>query len=633
MAVSVVFIHIGKQLPDYIYDSIYQSLLINCNSCKHYVIIDDTLIKEFIRKCQLFNLDILTKNNVHSTSIIQPIPISILQNFLNNQSNFQMYTKQLEKYNVSSFRDGFWVSTTSRFFYIQAFMQMFQVSNLFHIENDIMMYESFDNICSTMKSDYSSIWMVQDSPNRVVPSILFFPNADLLLKLTNFIAIHHENSDRFVNDMDILGKFQPKFTLPFDDNSDKLIFDGAAIGQYLGGVDLRNTNYELSPQDYFHNKTVGFVNETSVFKPNTCNFSRTNIETNDHLYPLKMFLCQRFEKISLVANLHIHSKQLYQFSSVFTTNFNDIITGDRVLSLCDFVIATNDIFNFHKGIQKYAKEIVIVKDWNNVNIKLLNSYFINHCNTNNTNTVKLFIYTHIADYFQKYIAPYLVKGIDFALYFHNSDHSFNSNLSPLLELENIKQVFAQNIDHPIHTKLNLLPIGIANSMWKHGNLVELYTVMKNTYYLSKHKNIYVNINPGTFSYRQELLNYINQHKTFTISDSKPYIDYLYELSQHRFCLCIRGNGIDTHRFWEALYLGVIPVIINNKKTNCDYFVQYVKNLGVPLVCISNSNNKDIDSIFKIYNEAYFSHEKYRQILGSSENYIFSSPFLKLSFYQ
>jgi hypothetical protein len=25
-------------------------------------------------------------------------------------------------------------------------------------------------------------------------------------------------------------------------------------------------------------------------------------------------------------------------------------------------------------------------------------------------------------------------------------------------------------------------------------------------------------------------------------------------------ICPRGNGIDTHRVWEALYLGVVPVV-------------------------------------------------------------------------
>lgn len=37
-------------------------------------------------------------------------------------------------------------------------------------------------------------------------------------------------------------------------------------------------------------------------------------------------------------------------------------------------------------------------------------------------------------------------------------------------------------------------------------------------------------------------------------------EYVSALASHRFVLCPRGNGIDTHRMWEALYLGTIPVV-------------------------------------------------------------------------
>lgn len=36
--------------------------------------------------------------------------------------------------------------------------------------------------------------------------------------------------------------------------------------------------------------------------------------------------------------------------------------------------------------------------------------------------------------------------------------------------------------------------------------------------------------------------------------------YARELASHRFVLCPAGNGTDTHRMWEALYVGTIPVV-------------------------------------------------------------------------
>lgn len=36
--------------------------------------------------------------------------------------------------------------------------------------------------------------------------------------------------------------------------------------------------------------------------------------------------------------------------------------------------------------------------------------------------------------------------------------------------------------------------------------------------------------------------------------------FLEEIRNHSFVLCPRGNGIDTHRLWETLYMGSIPIV-------------------------------------------------------------------------
>lgn len=36
--------------------------------------------------------------------------------------------------------------------------------------------------------------------------------------------------------------------------------------------------------------------------------------------------------------------------------------------------------------------------------------------------------------------------------------------------------------------------------------------------------------------------------------------FLNDLRDHSFVLCPRGNGIDTHRLWETLYMGSIPIV-------------------------------------------------------------------------
>jgi hypothetical protein len=58
-----------------------------------------------------------------------------------------------------------------------------------------------------------------------------------------------------------------------------------------------------------------------------------------------------------------------------------------------------------------------------------------------------------------------------------------------------------------------------------------------------------------------------------------FIDYLRGLATYDFCIAPRGVGIDTHRFWEALYMGCIPVITRTEYLECFN--------GLPMLLIEN----------------------------------------------
>ena len=607
---------------------------------------DDSVINDFKNKLLEFDFNLYTKDNFYYNNLLQVIPLSILEN--NYDQKFEEYkTAITNKYqNLSEFRDGFWISTTSRFYYISQLMQIFKLSNVFHIENDIMMYESFNNLYKYIQQEFdlkeiNEICMIKDSPNRVIPSLLFFPNIYSISKLTYFMTNIFKNSEEFVNDMNLLGSFTEQINLPIDithNSKTNIIFDGAALGQYLGGVDFKNIPNSSDLLVQFNNPTKGFINETSIIKPNKFTFINRKVIFDHINIPITVPLCTNpeinniYNKIILnrIANLHIHSKQLNEFSSINNLIYKEIISGDRIISLCDFVLLSKDIYDFHQNLNKYANDIIIIKDFRNINIDLLNLHFKSFCNKKNKQEVKLFIYTHILDLFIKYVLPNLDKSIEYILYIHNSDDSFNDSHSELVNSNIIKKIYSQNIDYSLpNTKLNLLPIGIANSMWKHGNLLELYDTIKKTYRNKKKKNIYVNINPSTYSYRKVLLDKIKTLNNFNLSSGKPYNKYLLELASHRFCLCIRGNGIDTHRFWESLYLGVIPVIINNKTTSCQNWINYLKVLEVPFYEIKHD---DIDKIFIQYSEDFFTESLYYKIITQYNSSIYNLPFLKLSNY-
>jgi hypothetical protein len=48
-------------------------------------------------------------------------------------------------------------------------------------------------------------------------------------------------------------------------------------------------------------------------------------------------------------------------------------------------------------------------------------------------------------------------------------------------------------------------------------------------------------------------------------------------SSYKYIACPRGNGTDTHRFWESLYRGSIPVVKESRWSNS------IKAMGVPIL--------------------------------------------------
>lgn len=606
---SLIQIHIGKQLPNYIYDSLYQSLLINDQLVTIYVLIDSTLIKTFNERIHQFNIN---------SDCIKAVP-------LNNKSDkIIKYTEYMKKFPRESmaFRDSFWISTTARFFYIEEFMRKEKLTNVFHIENDVMLYEDLNNIMKTLNRD--KMYMVQDNVARVVPSILFIPNVTQLDLLNNFILNQIKNSSVFLNDMNLLGLYKDKEAFPFHFNTNsKYIFDGAAIGQYLGGVDPNNLPKKNTDRQEelkrINNPSKYFINETSDFKVNdTITFFRKNIVLKKNLELDLIYAKEELPnnqiKLKQICNLHIHSKQLYQFSSVFDIKYNDIITGDRVLNLCDFIISTPEIYQYHQNSGIDPDKFILIQNFQNINVNALIQ-----CFDKSKSVISLFIYTHILDYFIEYILDILPKNIKFIIYLHNSDHSLNStstsNHIKLINNKCIIKIYSQNIDFSKNTttnssKINTLPIGLANNMFNkaHGDILSLYKCMGETYKNSKNNSIYININPNTYQYRKYFVDYCNQNGIKTTKSNKPFTEYLYDLSTHYFCLALRGNGLDTHRFWESLYLNVIPVIINNKYTNMSSYIDYLHDLSIPFFEIKED---DIDIIVnKYFKSDFFNKELY-----------------------
>lgn len=144
-----------------------------------------------------------------------------------------------------------------------------------------------------------------------------------------------------------------------------------------------------------------------------------------------------------------------------------------------------------------------------------------------------------------------------------------------------------------------LPLGITNDSnegplyYVYGNLDIMIEVMNEP---KNDKNlIYMNFNIDTYKIeREKIYNKFKDFKYVTIGNIENTIDgrkkFLREIRNHTFVLCPRGNGIDTHRLWETLYMGSIPII---KKEIC-----YSDFFDLPICFVNDWNDINEDFLAK-----------------------------------
>jgi hypothetical protein len=114
-----------------------------------------------------------------------------------------------------------------------------------------------------------------------------------------------------------------------------------------------------------------------------------------------------------------------------------------------------------------------------------------------------------------------------------------------------------------------IPLGITNDCDDspihrvYGNQEIMYSVFNEN--VSKDSLTYINFNIDNFRDERSLIYNLfssqNWNKIGIIDNSlEGRKNYLREIRSSKFVFCPRGNGIDTHRLWETLYMGSIPIV-------------------------------------------------------------------------
>lgn len=156
---------------------------------------------------------------------------------------------------------------------------------------------------------------------------------------------------------------------------------------------------------------------------------------------------------------------------------------------------------------------------------------------------------------------------------HNSDYHITNQIVSLGP--KYRRWYTQNKD-VVNDNIHSIPIGIENtklivsdkshnglfSSQVNGALYKSQLINKfSNLNLKKDKLVYLNFNVNTYPIERQYVMDMFKNESWVTHTNNLSIEQFYnEVAQHKFIFSPRGNGVDCHRTWEALYLGVIPIV-------------------------------------------------------------------------
>ena len=168
------------------------------------------------------------------------------------------------------------------------------------------------------------------------------------------------------------------------------------------------------------------------------------------------------------------------------------------------------------------------------------------------------IYTHTI-YAQRLFAVLSVIDEKVTVVTHNADVNVDDKIKIP---DNVIKWHTQNVNTQ-NPKVESIPIGLENERWfKPIHKKEKMEAMLRT---PKHRRnlVYMNHNVKTNPSERTKPYQVLENKSWVTTDvgvnGRGFESYLANVYSHKFVICPVGNGMDTHRTWETLYMGSVPI--------------------------------------------------------------------------
>ena len=577
---NLYFVYLGNNLPQYAdaaiqLANVYSGLTIN-----------------FIGSTELKN-----KSDYKNVSFID------VSDFY-NESKFIEISKNLT--NDHLFREGFWLKSLERFFVLEQFMRSRGINQLFHAELDQLLFGVNSLIDKLASIEKDGFYVPFHKPGFAVASLVYVKNPNTLTSLIKFAETSHFNNEmQLISDW---GESHPDLIYALPTLASEVlnyknlnnvpvigtrdaggIIDAAQIGQGIAGIDPKNVPIRKWPANKFVDAPEPFILSKDILKEINFVFvpeENTLLVNYKGTVPYRLF------------NLHIHSKvhrnllelnpslvglfdsvnkgKVIKFKRtrrIQVRNYLKIRLGNLLRNPNIFRSRVNARLNFAFGIRKSSEpfisgdsfrkmaDLVWEKSSSKFEINEVKKNSIIFCESDSISDLNSKILTKLS------FPVTLILG--------NSDQNHDKNHYYLKDNRNIRIIFAQNLAirmdgfHP-------LPIGLENA-WhsKHGKVLP-FKILRKVKRQRKPRIMWtfsIQTNPQVRSKAAFELSKIEVADRYgSISPEK----HRQLLLTYSFIASPPGNGLDTHRTWEAMYLGCVPIVLRS------YMSEFFENLDLPI---------------------------------------------------
>lgn len=270
---------------------------------------------------------------------------------------------------------------------------------------------------------------------------------------------------------------------------------------------------------------------------------------------------------------------------------NKIVNGSNFSKKSDFIfseIISSEEFN---NLKKINPHLQIIRHYKYLKIDAI--WYVNPIIELKNNDV-IFSHTELVELLFKAMEKFSnVQNIK--LITHQSDKFINKKLFEK-KPENISEWYSTNVSYA-NEKLIPIPLGV-NNFYNKNNFDETNqkVFQKNINSSNEKKSqIFVNFTLDTnFRHRKTALKHVNllEDKNINVDFGKNTQQYFENVAQSKYTLAPWGNGVDTYRFWEALYLGSCPITLSH--------THYLGFKGLPAILINSYSDLNMETLEEKY---------------------------------